>query len=250
MTIDRLYIFDADATLRVCTVHGQPCPHWFDEWISIPWAKERIARIDWTRNGFGIVSNQAGVAKNYLSEQMAMSLLWSLVCALGFGARVIPLGAIRCCPHASDAGCECRKPKPKMILDVIEAYGVDRERAIYVGDLDTDREAAANAGVEFAWIWDFCGRTHEEWVGWLADQNELHRGDKLPTLMSDWKKTVKIELNEIKGEEWAVAAHALGLSSETRDAYFRYGEYASIEIEVDANLKIVGGRIIPLSEDP
>jgi D-glycero-D-manno-heptose 1,7-bisphosphate phosphatase len=180
MTIDKLYIFDADATLRVCTVHDQPCPHGFDEWIPIPWAVERLARTDWTRNGFGIVSNQAGVAKGYVNRGAAESMLWSLAAVMTKCEHWrIPGAAIRLCPHATDAGCECRKPKPKMILDVMAAFGVDRSKTICVGDLETDEQAARNAGVEFAWIWDFCGRTKEEWWAWLGEQNELHRREAL-----------------------------------------------------------------------
>lgn len=41
-------------------------------------------------------------------------------------------------------------------------------------------------------------------------------------------------------------ATALGLSEEQIDRHFKWGEYASIEIEVDANLNITGGRILPL----
>jgi HAD superfamily hydrolase (TIGR01662 family) len=173
MAIDKLYIFDADATLRVCTVHDQPCPHAPGEWEVILWAKERLARIDWSRNGFGIVSNQAGVAKGYLSATMAGELLLELANAVTEG--VDRTQKIRFCPHASDAGCECRKPKPKMILDVMAAFGADRTNTIYVGDLDTDRLAAEAAGVEFAWVWDFCERTREEWWNWLGERNNLHR---------------------------------------------------------------------------
>lgn len=51
------------------------------------------------------------------------------------------------CPHAINAGCSCRKPKPGMIYAAAEKYGLDPEKCVVIGDAgDTDMMAAANAG--------------------------------------------------------------------------------------------------------
>jgi HAD superfamily hydrolase (TIGR01662 family) len=171
--IERLFIFDADATLRRCTVKDQGCPNRPGEWEAIPWAKERLATIDWTRNGFGIASNQGGVAHGYLTPFMACDLLTELALdVLGPHAGLVLArpGTIRICPHGSRAGCDCRKPAPKMLQEIMTAWGVGPDRTIFVGDLESDQGAALAAGCEFSWAWDFCGRTADEWTTWLAER--------------------------------------------------------------------------------
>lgn len=56
-------------------------------------------------------------------------------------------------------------------------------------------------------------------------------------------KTAKISLSEIKDEGWNEVAHELGLSEETINKYFKYGEYGSFTIEINEDLNIVGGHI-------
>ena len=50
------------------------------------------------------------------------------------------------CPHAPEDDCECRKPKPKLVLDAARAFGVEATCVVVVGDKDSDVEAAQNAG--------------------------------------------------------------------------------------------------------
>lgn len=45
LSTKKLIIFDADGTLRRCTVPGQPCPNKADEWELMPGAKERLATL-------------------------------------------------------------------------------------------------------------------------------------------------------------------------------------------------------------
>lgn len=59
-------------------------------------------------------------------------------------------------------------------------------------------------------------------------------------------KTSKITLDTIKDEGWGDVVQELELSDEKADQYFEYCEYASIEIEIDENLNIIGGRVLKL----
>lgn len=54
------------------------------------------------------------------------------------------------CPHRPDEGCLCRKPKPTMIRQAADKYGIDLNTAVMVGDRATDIQCAQNAG---------CGRS-------------------------------------------------------------------------------------------
>ena len=60
----------------------------------------------------------------------------------------------RHCPHHPDGIvvpfariCDCRKPAPGMILDLMAAWPVDRSRSLLIGDMDRDIQAAQAAGI-------------------------------------------------------------------------------------------------------
>lgn len=51
------------------------------------------------------------------------------------------------CPHGMDEGCDCRKPRPGMLLQAAEQYGLDLTKCAVVGDVgDTDMLAAHAVG--------------------------------------------------------------------------------------------------------
>lgn len=156
-------LFDADDTLRTCTVPGQYCPNTPEEWTLAPNVQTTLARYDWRRQAWGVVSNQGGIALGYLEAHMAWDLL--LDCAsLAFGGSLAlwQIGErVRMCQHAPQAGCPCRKPSPWMLLDLVTHYRskgypmLALSDVLYVGDMDSDRQAAERAGVAFCWNADF-----------------------------------------------------------------------------------------------
>ncbi len=153
----RLYVFDADGTLRRTTVHGLPCPNGPGEWELIPGVRERLAQIEWGEGGarFGIATNQGGVGAGYFSLGQARALLVEMVFE-AFGVMPPP-GSIEICPHAPHWGCACRKPEPLMLQRLMRRYKVSPQETLYVGDMDRDEEAARRAGVRFMWAKDFFG---------------------------------------------------------------------------------------------
>ena len=61
------------------------------------------------------------------------------------GGRV---DAVFYCPHSPDEGCDCRKPKPGLFLQIGERYGVDLAHVPTAGDSLRDLQAGAAAGCE------------------------------------------------------------------------------------------------------
>jgi D-glycero-D-manno-heptose 1,7-bisphosphate phosphatase len=153
----RLYIFDADGTLRRTTVPGLPCPNRPGQWELIPGVRERLSLIDWGAGGarFGVATNQGGVGLGYLTLSAARRLLDDMVVA-AFGVRPPP-GSVEVCPHAPHLGCACRKPGPEMLLRLMRRFQAAPEETLFVGDMDRDEGAARAAGTRFMWAHEFFG---------------------------------------------------------------------------------------------
>ena len=158
----RLVIFDADDTLRKTIVPGQPCPYRAGEWELMPGVREMLLAIPWeTPEGphLGLASNQDHVAYGHLSLAEARSLLRELALA---ATGVIPEdAAIQLCPHPLTSTCECRKPRPGMLLRIMAHFGVARDATLFVGNAVVDRDAAAAAGVAYCWSDLLFGREEE-----------------------------------------------------------------------------------------
>ena len=99
-----------------------------------------------------VVTNQAGIARGlYDVEQFRAYTRWVHA---SFEAEGAPLLATYYCPHHPEAGlgdlkvaCNCRKPKPGMLLTAAEEYGIDLAASMLVGDTATDIGAGEAAGV-------------------------------------------------------------------------------------------------------
>lgn len=155
--LPRVLIFDADGTLRWTTVPGQPSPKAPHEWQLMPGVRERLSALEWGPRGhrLGIASNQDGVPLGDLPREMAARLLHDTVAAaIGF---VPPDAAIEMCVCDPREPCPCRKPAPGMLLSILRRFHASPAEALYVGDLEIDRQAAGRAGIPFEWAGSFFG---------------------------------------------------------------------------------------------
>ena len=110
-----------------------------------------------------VITNQAGVARGYFSEEMVQAIHKQMIIDLeNSGAR---LDAIYYCAHHPTVGeppyqldCDCRKPKPGLLLRAARDYDIDLANSWMVGDRYSDIELAANAGVKSALVLSGYGR--------------------------------------------------------------------------------------------
>lgn len=145
----KLYIFDADGTLRWTTLPGRRYPLADGEWRLMPGVADRLRAISWSAGGpwLAIASNQNGVSARELSEARARRLIEDMLTeAVGHIPENTHIALCICDPAAQ---CACRKPAPGLLLRLLGHYGVSPDEALFVGDLDSDAEAARRAGVRF-----------------------------------------------------------------------------------------------------
>ena len=95
-----------------------------------------------------VVTNQSGIARGYYNENDFYKLMEWMKDELQ--KKGIEIKDVQFCPHHPDitGECECRKPKPGMILDLAKKYDVDLKNSIMIGDSKRDIEAAKRAGIE------------------------------------------------------------------------------------------------------
>ena len=111
----------------------------------LPGSIEALARIAPSSHKVVIVSNQSAIGRGLLTPSEAHEINRRLVSQIeAAGGRV---DRIFLCPHHPDDGCDCRKPRPGLILQAAAELGLDLERSIMVGDTLGDLQAAHLAGV-------------------------------------------------------------------------------------------------------
>lgn len=94
--------------------------------------------------GVIVVSNQSGVGRGYFGMDAVERVNARMIELLGAAGRRVE--RIYICPHAPEQNCECRKPKPGLVLQAAQELGLDPRRSFVVGDKLSDVELARNAG--------------------------------------------------------------------------------------------------------
>jgi D-glycero-D-manno-heptose 1,7-bisphosphate phosphatase len=106
----------------------------------LPGAREALDRLRAAGIGLAVVSNQSGIGRGMLSAEQVDAVNGRVEELLG------PLGPWFLCPHEPAADCECRKPRPGLVLRAAERLGVDPRACAVIGDIGADVEAARAAG--------------------------------------------------------------------------------------------------------
>jgi D-glycero-D-manno-heptose 1,7-bisphosphate phosphatase len=115
-----------------------------------------------------LVTNQAGVARGYFTEELIGAVHERL--KQGLNERGAELDAIYYCAHHPTVGeapyrldCDCRKPKPGLIERAAAEFEIELAQSWMIGDRYSDIELARNAGVHSAFVLSGYGRGEWEY---------------------------------------------------------------------------------------
>jgi len=126
----------------------------------LPGVLSGLGRLKAAGFGFAIATNQPGPAKGQFSVEAVHRTHHALVAALAEAG--IAISSVEVCWHHPEgsphgvaelaAACDCRKPKPGLLLRAIANGGFEPSRSWMIGDSPTDVEAARHAGVRAALV--------------------------------------------------------------------------------------------------
>lgn len=139
--------FDRDGTL-IEEAHYLADP---EQVRLIPGAADAVRALNAAGVLVIVVTNQSGVARGYFPESRVGEVHERLSRLLAeHGATV---DAFYYCPHHESKGagayrvaCDCRKPRPGMLLTAARAFDIDLARSWVIGDKACDAGAGAAAG--------------------------------------------------------------------------------------------------------
>lgn len=95
---------------------------------------------------FFIVSNQGGISRGFYTKTDVQKLHLELAETLR--KYKVEIADIAFCPHHPDVEkCLCRKPESLLLEKLIAKYSVSKKDSYFVGDSETDLEAARKAGI-------------------------------------------------------------------------------------------------------
>lgn len=142
---DKVLFLDRDGVINV---HVWPAPRSWEQFAFLPGVPDALAEA--TREGWRIVvaTNKGAVGAKLISRKVSDEINRLMVAELAAaGARV---EAVYACNHFPHGFCECRKPKPGMLLAAKRDLQLDPAICWMVGDNATDVAAGKAAGCETA----------------------------------------------------------------------------------------------------
>jgi len=136
----------------------------------LPGAANAIKKLNDAGIPVVVISNQSGLARGYFPEELLVAVHEKMNRQLAeVGAHV---DGIYYCPHHPEAkeerfraACNCRKPKPGLVLQASEEMGLDPKRSYMVGDRWSDIKTAANCGATSILVRTGYGRGDEQYIG-------------------------------------------------------------------------------------
>lgn len=110
----------------------------------LPGVFDALRRLAGSDYAVIVVTNQSAVGRGIMAAERLQAIHDRI--AQRIAAEGGRLDAFYACPHRPDDGCDCRKPRPGMLLQAAAELDIDLAASFLVGDAVTDVDAALAAG--------------------------------------------------------------------------------------------------------
>lgn len=142
MSLPKAVLLDRDGVINFDSPDYILAP---EQWEAIPGSVEAIGRLTKAGIPVAICSNQSGLGRGMMNEELFHAIHAKMLLAIEEAGGMLTHTAY--CPHKPEDLCQCRKPLPGLILESLDALGVNANEAIMIGDSTRDIEAARAAEV-------------------------------------------------------------------------------------------------------
>lgn len=142
-------ILDRDGTLNPEAPEGG----WItspEQWRWLPGTLQALASLRESGVHLSVVTNQSCIGRRLATREAIDTVHERMLreCREAGGC----IDSVWVCPHAPGAGCECRKPRPGLVLQAIAAAGYPAEETLLIGDDRRDLEAGLASGIKVALV--------------------------------------------------------------------------------------------------
>jgi len=143
----RAIFLDRDGTLNKAIVkNGLPfSPPSFSEFEILPGVKESLLKLKKLNFVCLLVTNQPDVSRGKIKKSVVIQMN-------NFLKSEIKLDDIFVCYHDDCDNCECRKPKPGLLLNAKKKWNINLDKSYMIGDRWKDVQAGINAGCKTIFI--------------------------------------------------------------------------------------------------
>ena len=125
-----------------------------------PWTGPAIRRINENGMKSVLITNQSGVGRGYFDEASVEEVHAILQAELA--RHQAKLDGIYVCPHHPEANCQCRKPRPGMVLQAARDLDLDLTGSFVIGDKFVDVALAYAVGARAVLVLTGYGRDELE----------------------------------------------------------------------------------------
>lgn len=175
-----LIIFDRDGVINV---DRPDCVHNLGEFHCIEGSIQAIAEISKLGKHTALATNQSCIGRGWVEPKTLAGIHTLLLDSVAeFGGS---LDTVFVCPHAPDAGCDCRKPAPKLLQNALNEFRVQASNALYFGDSFKDFLAASALNMDFCLVRTGKGESTEKQIIQQFGQNLPCR---IVNQLSDWRE--------------------------------------------------------------
>jgi len=170
--LNKAVFLDRDGVLNQAFVReGKPYPPATpEEFHLLPGVLEATKKLKKLGYKLVVATNQPDVSKGIQTQKIVEQMHHRLL-------ETLPLDCIKVCYHSDEQNCDCRKPKPGMLLEAAKDLHIDLKSSFMIGDRWRDVGAGFNAGCKTIFIdmkYAETGPYQPNWtVGSLLEASEL-----------------------------------------------------------------------------
>jgi len=160
----RAIFLDRDGTLnKVFIKNGLPSsPSSFNKFEILPGVKESLLKLKKLNFVCLLITNQPDVSRGKIIKKTVIQMN-------NFLKNEIKLDDIFVCYHDDHDNCECRKPKPGLLLNAKKKWNIDLNKSYMIGDRWKDVKAGINAGCKTVFINNNYKENKEVKANFIAD---------------------------------------------------------------------------------